>query len=106
MSFVGAPLYLYRMVDWKRRVLVDHAFSHTGIHIGSAGAVTSLINEMVLPYFPVSIYILLVLQWMDACVSIHKGEDRMIAYLGIAMKLSSIVGLLITGRFLDWTKAF
>lgn len=58
----------------------------TSIHIGSAGAVTSLINEMVLPYFP--------------------GEDRMIAYLGIAMKLSSIVGLLITGRFLDWTKAF
>lgn len=30
----------------------------------------------------------------------------MVAYLGITMKLSSIIGLLFIGRILDWTKAF
>ena len=74
----------------------------SGIHVGTGGTIGSLVNEIVLPYFPVSSKTTL---HMPPHVT-FQGEDRMVAYLGITMKVCSIIGLLTVGRLLDWTKAF
>lgn len=57
-----------------------------GINIGAAGAVVSLFNELIHPYF--------------------KNRDHDQLYVGLTVQLAAIVALMITGIVLGATKAF
>ena len=54
--------------------------------IAVPGAVISVINEIVLPYFP--------------------GMDQQIGYLGAVIQGTSLVVMLAIGFILDYTKAY
>ena len=57
-----------------------------GINIGAAGAIVSLLNELIHPYF--------------------EDRDGDLVYIGLTAQLSAILAVFITGTILGATKAF
>ena len=84
--------------------------------MGAANAIVSLVNEIVIPYFPVSIIwsnvpaivphpSFIPIPWLSDFL-LSQNRDKDIAYLGIAGQVSGILLMIVIGRLLDWTKAF